>query len=57
MCDLGGPRAGELTVQEKVEFFFQIFYRSGASEGSGAAILEIYPVRLARGSSSFAVYV
>jgi len=30
-------------------------YRSGASEASGAAILVIYPVRLARGSSSFAV--
>ena len=35
----------------------EYFYHSGASEASGAAILVIYPVRLARGSSPFAVSV
>ena len=34
---------------------YKNYYRSGASEASGAAILVIYPVRLARGSSPFAV--
>ena len=35
----------------------KVYYRSGASKASGAAILEIYPVRLARGSSPFAVLI